>query len=102
MATVDGFRAHAVIDSDVEDGALELYLNAAMGYLNRSEVPAPSESEAAAHPTEAALYDLAAYQVATWYEEHRDMIGESVPAHVFGVQGIIHQLKGFFAGNNGG
>lgn len=98
MASIEGFREHAVIDGDVTDAQLLLYLNAAMGYLQRAEVPAPGASEAQAYPLEASLYDLAAYQVATHYYERRGMVGEDTPAEVFGVQGIIHQLKGFFAG----
>lgn len=98
MASVAVFREHAAIDGDITDAQLGLYLNAAMGYLEQSEVLAPSASEAAAHPAAAALYDLAAYQIGTHYYDKRGLIGQDVPPEVFGVQGIIHQLKGYFTG----
>lgn len=98
MASIEGFREHAVIDGDVTDAQLLLYLNAAMGYLKGAEVLAPSASEALARPLEASLYDLAAYQVATYYCERRGMVGDNPSADAFGVQGIIHQLKGRFKG----
>lgn len=99
MASVDGFRLHAVIDGDADDEELQLYLNAAMGYLNRSEVPCPGASEVEKYPLEAGLYDMAVYQIATHYYERRGMVGDGVAAEVFGVQGIIHQLAGFFKGS---
>ena len=69
-----------------------------MGYLRGAEVIAPSAQEIAERPLEASLYDLAAYQLATHYCERRGMVGENPAAEVFGVQGIIHQLKGIFSG----
>ena len=101
MADVSGLREHAVLDGDVTNAQLELYLNAAMGYLKGAGVVEPSGSEAGASPLEADLYDLAVYQVATHYYEQRGLIGQSVAPEVFGVQGIIHQLQGYFTGQGG-
>ena len=98
MADLEGFRGHAVIDGDVSDAQLQLYLDAAMGYLKASGVLAPSDSEADELPLESSLYDLAAYQIATHYNDKRGIVGDNVPAEVFGVQGIIHQLYGVFKG----
>ena len=98
MPSLEGFKAHAVLDGEYTDQQLELYLEAAMGYLKGAEVAAPGTSEIQEHPLEASLYDLAAYQVATYYCERRGMVGDDPGADVFGVQGIIHQLKGPFTG----
>ena len=100
MASLEGFKEHAVLDGEFADQQLQLYLDAAMGYLKESEVAAPSLSEARAMPLAASLYDLAAYQIATHYCERRGMVGDNPSAEVFGVQGIIHQLKGKFTGGD--
>lgn len=84
MADIEGFRAHAVVDGDQTDDELELYLNAAIGYLDHSGVTEREDD---------ALYDLACYQVATHYLERKGMVGDPPGADPFGVQGIIHQLK---------
>ena len=98
MADLAGLKAHAVIDGDVTDTELQGYLDAAMGYLAASEVNAPSAAEAVAKPLLAKLYDHAAYQLATHYCERRGMVGADPSKDAFGVQGIIHQLKGIFKG----
>ena len=98
MASLEGFKAHAVLDGEYTDQQLQLYLDAAMGYLKGAEVTAPGASEIADHPLEASLYDLAAYQLATHYCERRGMVGENPADEVVGVQGIIWQLKGKFSG----
>ncbi len=98
MPDIEGFRAHAVLDGDITDTELQGYLDAAMGYLAASEVIAPSTTEAAQKPLLSKLYDLAVYQLATHYKERRGMVGDDPAQDAFGVQGIIHQLKGVFTG----
>lgn len=97
MATLEGFKTHAVLDGDYSDDELTLYLNGAMGYLQGAEVEAPGDTEIARMPGKAALYDLAAYKIATYYLDKRN-VDQTASADVFGVQGIIHQLAGVFTG----
>lgn len=88
---VSWLRSHAAIDGDVTDEQLGLYLQAAVGYLANAGVAAPDPGDASE-----ALYDLAVYQLACYYYDHRSLGTpeqlNATPA-VFGLQGIIHQLN---------
>ena len=87
MATLDGLKSHAVVDGELTDAELQLYLDAAVRYFGNAGVPAPEETDP--------LYDLGVYRLATFYIEHRAPVGSSVgtDAVPYGITGIILQLR---------
>ena len=76
-----------MIDDDVDDATVSLYLEAAQQYMKNAGVPEPKPGDV--------LYDLAVYQLATYYYDNRGPapVGPMRQVPVQGLQGIIHQLR---------
>lgn len=87
MVNTEAFRQHAVIDGDASEAQLTLYLEAAQQYMKNAGVAKPTVDDA--------LYELAVYQLATYYYDNRGPapVGVVNQVPVQGLQGIIHQLK---------
>lgn len=97
-ATVDGFKAWAVVAGDAEDQSLELSLQAAKGWFANAGVPELPEDDQNSY-----LYVLGVYMLATHYYDNRGVLADakSSGAEValpFGVNAIRLQLQQFKAG----
>lgn len=86
MANLQGLKLHAVVDGDLDDEVLQLCLDAAIEYLTGAGAVEPDSGSA--------LFDMAAYRLATCYYEHRAPDGSVDTSYVPpGINGMILQLR---------
>lgn len=84
MPDLQDAKRFIVIDPDADDAVVELCMAAAVQALEAMGVRAPSENSA--------LYDMAVYQLAAHYHQHRaDGTDTAIPP---GVMALMHQLRG--------
>lgn len=84
MASLEGFRLHAVIGPEKSDDELRLYLTAAEEYAAGAGVPTPE--------TPGALYDLLVYRLAAHYDAYRSFPKEGDVDYA-GINAMILQLR---------
>lgn len=86
MADLNGLKRYAAVNDETDEALLEDTMYAAIRAL---------EAAGVAERIDDKLYDLAVYQLATHYFDHRGVVQENGSSQQIplGLQGIVHQLR---------
>lgn len=83
MIDLEGVKSYLRIDIADDDGSIQVMLDAAVSYLENAGVRQRADSE---------IYDLAVCMLVSHWYENREAVGKT-DCLVFGLLGIIHQLR---------
>ncbi len=85
MADLKGFKEFAVTTGAETDAQLRFFLDAAESFMQRAGVPSDTDDP---------LYDLCAYQLATYFCDNRNPATEvRISSLPMNVQGLLLQLR---------